>query len=181
MKRWSAACGIIRRGTPAQMGLPTFLKFKRRQQVIKNILRTILDRVLQEAQRVERLSKNVDLTKAYEIILPEFDVEDNQTMGTGISYLMQGLTAAKSAGWISSETAMTLLFKFCDIEIDINEEQERIKDDQQEQQGTLTITLPKGQQPIARGADQTQQPAESPELAGKIKGNTVGGVGPGGW
>lgn len=175
------------RATATQMGLPTFLKFKRRQGIIKNILRTILDRVLQEAQRVGRLSSNIDITKAYDLIFPEFDVEDNQEMGTAISYLMQGLTAARGAGWISNETAMKVLFKFCDMEIDINEEQERIAADSQQHPAmkqpvarAASAGQPEGEsQP--RGPDQTQQPKESPMLAGKIKGNTIGGVGPGGW
>lgn len=115
------------RATATQMGLPTFLKFKRRQQVLKNILRAVLDRVLREAQRVGRLGKHVDLTKAYEILFPEFDHEDNQELGTAVNYLTQGLAVAKDAGWISDETAMQILFKFCDMEVDMNEERERIK------------------------------------------------------
>jgi hypothetical protein len=44
---------------------------------------------------------------------------------------MQGMTAARSAGWISDETAMKVLFQFCDLEIDIHEEQARIKANQE--------------------------------------------------
>lgn len=170
------------RATSQQMGLPTFLKFKRRQNVIKNVLRTILDRVLQEAQRVGKLSNNIDITKAYDLIFPEFDVEDNQELGTAISYLMQGLSTAKTAGWISDETAMKVLFKFCDMEIDINEEKARIQAGQV-QKVKQPVERPAGaEQPgIVRGPDETQQPTESPMLRGKIKGNTIGGVGPGGW
>jgi hypothetical protein len=46
-------------------------------------------------------------------------------MGSAINSLMQGLTAAKGAGWISDETAMQVLFKFCDLEIDVTEEKRR--------------------------------------------------------
>jgi hypothetical protein len=186
------------RATATQMGLPTFLKFQRRQKVIKNILCTILDRVLLEAQRVGKLSKNLDIRKAYDVIFPEFDHEDNQELGTAISYLMQGLSAAKAAGWISNETAMKILFKFCDLEIDINDELARIAADAQEKgQAPATgdgdararrVNLAPGSsdddggrdsQP--RSPDETEQPAESAMLKGKIKGNTIGGVGPGGW
>ncbi len=168
------------RATATQMGLPTFLKFKLRQGIMRNVLRAILDRVLQEAQRVGRLSSNIDITKAYELIFPEFDVEDNQEMGTALSYLMQGMTSAKAAGWISDETAMKLLFKFCDMEVDINEERARIA--AQQVRRTLTPTLPKEMQPSeTHNPDETEQPAESPMLKGKMKGNTIGGVGPGGW
>lgn len=172
------------RATATQMSLPTFLKFKLRQSMMRNILRTILDRVLQEAQRVGRLSSNVDISKAYELIFPEFDVEDDQLVGTAINQLMQGLTAAKGAGWISDETAMKVLFKFCDMEIDVNEERERIAA-QQGQPGAQTQpkmpTLQPGAEQRTSGPDETEQPAESAELKGKIKGNTTGGVGPGGF
>ncbi len=42
------------RATAAEMGLPTLLKFQRRQYVMRALLRTILDRVLQEACKAKR-------------------------------------------------------------------------------------------------------------------------------
>lgn len=168
------------RATATQMGLPTFLKFMRRQQIVKNVLRTILDRVLREAQRVGKLSAHVDVTKAYDIIFPTFDHEDNQELGTAISYLMQGMSAAKTAGWISDETAMKVLFQFCGLEIDINEEKARILAQQQpgQQAAPLTTMLPDQQ---GANPDETEQAQEDPSLANKMAGNTPGGVGPGGW
>ncbi|HEY0756896.1 MAG TPA: hypothetical protein VGD98_23285 [Ktedonobacteraceae bacterium] len=160
------------RATATQMGLPTFLKFKRRQGIIKTILRTILDRVLLEAQRAGRLSSSIEIARAYEIVFPEFDVEDNQEMGTAISYLMQGLSTAKEAGWISNETAMKVLFKFCDLEVDLHEEAERIAADQRGNAGQARSQPQQGraqaEQPL-HAANQTQQPGESPELADKLK------------
>ena len=113
----------------------------------------------------------MDISRAYELIFPEFDVEDNQEMGTAIAQLMAGMTSAKAAGWISDETAMKILFKFADMEVDIIEERERIAA-QQGQLGTQPgmPTLQPGQQANAAGPDETEQPAESKELAGKIKG-----------
>jgi hypothetical protein len=75
---------------------------------------------------------------------------------------------------------MQLLFKFCDLEVDIKEEQARIQAEQEQRQVQLPQAEP-GQTGQAHGPDETQQPEESPELRGKIKGNTIGGVGPGGW
>jgi hypothetical protein len=119
------------RATATQMGLPTFLKFLRRQQVVKNILRTILDRVLLEAQLAGRLAQSVDIPKAYDILFPEFDHEDNQELATAVQFLTQGLNTAHQAGWISNETAMQLLFQFCGREVDINEEKARIRAEKQ--------------------------------------------------
>ena len=128
-----------------------------------------------EAQRVGRLSRTVDIPKAYDLIFPEFDHEDNQEMGTAISYLMQGLTAARGAGWISNETAMKVLFKFCELEIDINEEADRIAAEQGQQRARTTRApgIKRTEPGQVHGPDETQQPRESPELAGKIKGNTL--------
>ena len=39
---------------------------------------------------------------------------------------MQGLNTARAQGWISNETAMQLLFQFCNKEIDVHEEMARI-------------------------------------------------------
>ncbi|HEY3993928.1 MAG TPA: hypothetical protein VGM01_13760 [Ktedonobacteraceae bacterium] len=75
-------------------------------------MRTLLDRVLQEAQCVGRLSQNGGITQSYDLIFPEFDSEDSQEMGTAISYLMQGMTAAKGAGWISREQRQKPLLSF---------------------------------------------------------------------
>jgi hypothetical protein len=144
------------------------------------VLRTILDRVLREAQRVGKLSPNVDVSKAYDIIFPEFDHEDNQELGTAISYLMQGLSGAKTAGWISDETAMQLLFQFCGMEIDVNEEKARILAQKQPGQRPppLATMMPAQQaQQQSDNPDETEQAKEDPMLAG----NTIGGVGPGGW
>lgn len=115
------------RATATEMGLPTFLKFQRRQNVIRNILRTILDRVIVEAQRVGKLSQSIDPCDAYDILFPEFDIGDTQLTSTALSYLVTAMIGAKSAGWISDETAMKLLFKYANEEIDVHTELEAIK------------------------------------------------------
>lgn len=114
------------RATAAEMGLPTFLKFQRRQKYIKIILRAILDRVLQEKIKAHQLPETLDIASAYDIIFPEFDQSSNQELGTALSYLMSGLTAAKQNGWISDETAMQTVFKFLGEEINLHEEREKI-------------------------------------------------------
>jgi len=166
------------RATASQMGLPTFLKFQRRQQIVKNVLRTMLDRVLREAQRVGKLAPTVDVSKAYDLVFPEFDHEDNQELGTAIQMLTQGLHTAREASWISDETAMQLLFQFCGLEIDIHEEQARIQAQQQRKTAPLPTVLPGSQQ---AGSEASERTRADPLLAGQMSGTTSGGVGPGGW
>ncbi|HKV59741.1 MAG TPA: hypothetical protein VJO32_15730, partial [Ktedonobacteraceae bacterium] len=113
------------RATAAEMGLPTFLKFQRRQYVMRAMLRTILDRVLSEARKAGRLAAGIDTQ--YDIIFPEIDVADNQTLASAAQMLVSALTVAKAQGWVSDETAMRLLFQFAGEEIDLSEEQARIR------------------------------------------------------
>lgn len=112
------------RATAAEMGLPTLLKFQRRQHIVKYMLRTILERVLLEARKVGALSEKID--SSYEIIFPEIDVDDHQTLAGATQTLISALSAAKAQGWVSDETAMRLLFQFAGEEMDIAQEQQRI-------------------------------------------------------
>lgn len=112
------------RATAAEMGLPTLLKFQRRQQMVKYMLRSILDRVLLEARKAGRLSADLDTT--YEVIFPEIDVDDHQTLAGATQTLVTALSAAKAQGWVSDETAMRLLFQFAGEEVDLAQEQARI-------------------------------------------------------
>lgn len=111
--------------TATQMALPTLLKFQRRQKSMDVILHCILDRVIAEAKKAGTLP--VGASDKYDIIFPELDAADNQLVGTGLSYLMQAMTAAKGQGWISDETAMTLMYKFANVEINVQEEMDRIR------------------------------------------------------
>lgn len=113
------------RATAAEMGLPTLLKFQRRQRLIRRIVRTILDRVIVEAQQAGRLAKDIDTS--YDVTFPEIDVEDNQQLATSVNYLVNALVTARQQGWLSDETAMRLLFKFAGEEVDVHSELERVK------------------------------------------------------
>ncbi len=113
------------RATASEMGLPTFLKFQRRQLMMRAMLRAILDRVLTEARKAGRLSEQIDAH--YDILFPDIDVADNQTLASATQLLVSALTVAKEQGWVSDETAMRLLFQFAGEEIDTSEEQARIR------------------------------------------------------
>lgn len=126
------------RATAAEMGLPTFLKFLRRQHVLRAMLRVILDRVVLEARKAKRLARDCDMH--YDILFPDIDVADHQTLASATQLLVTALTTAKQQGWVSDETAMRLLFQFAGEEIDIHEEQARVR----------TATPPQAAQPTAR-------------------------------
>ena len=116
------------RATATEMGLPTLLKFQRRQHMMKFILRTILDRVLLEARKTGEIKEGTDTS--YEIIFPEIDVDDHATLAASAQTLVSALSAAKAQGWVSDETAMRLLFQFAGEEIDIAEERARMRQEE---------------------------------------------------
>ena len=113
------------RATASEMSLPTLLKFKRRQRIVRYMLTAILDRVIKEAQRVGKLGPRQNT--AYEITFPEIDSEEHNTLAQGMNWLMPALQTAKSQGWISDETAMKIMFEYCGEEIDIHAEMAKIK------------------------------------------------------
>jgi hypothetical protein len=112
------------RATASEMSLPTLLKFKRRQRVIKYMLRCILDRVIAEARKAGRLGPDIDTS--YEITFPEIDSGEHHTLAQGMSWLVPALQTARQQRWISDETAMRIMFEYCGEEVDIQEELARI-------------------------------------------------------
>lgn len=91
---------------------------------MRSLLRAILNRVIEEAQNAHVLSRDIDT--GYDIVFPEIDVADHQTLANATQILVNALTVAKTQGWISDETAMRLMFQFAGEDIDIHEELARI-------------------------------------------------------
>ena len=114
------------RATAAEMSLPTLLKFKRRQRVIKYMLERIIDRVILEAQNAGKLGKGTRVDTSYEITFPEIDSGEHQTLAQATNLMVTALANASARGWISDETAMKIIFEFCGEEVDIAEEMQKI-------------------------------------------------------
>ncbi len=120
--------GNANRATAAEMGLPTFRKFQRRQDQFALLLRTIVDRVLDEAVRTGTLPAGID--RSYEVRMPELAPDDNTSAATAAGTMAAALATARQQGWVSEETAMRLFYASADVEIDIHEERERIAAEQ---------------------------------------------------
>jgi hypothetical protein len=112
------------RATASEMSLPTLLKFKRRQRIMKYMLTQILDKVILEAKQVGKLGPRANTT--YEITFPEIDSGEHNALAQGMNWLVPALTTAKSQGWISDETAMKIMFEYCGEEIDIHAEMAKV-------------------------------------------------------
>lgn len=116
------------RAIAVEMGLPTLLKFQRRQHVMKYMLRAILDRVILEARKAGTLKAEIE--SGYEIIFPEIDVDDHQILASATQTLVTALSAAKAQGWVSDETAMRLFFQFAGEEVDVAQERARMQSEE---------------------------------------------------
>jgi hypothetical protein len=116
--------GETNRATAAEMGLPTFRKFQRRQDTFGLVIRAILDRVLAEAIRAGALPAGIDRT--YRVIFPELAPGDNKDLAAASAGMLQALLAAHQAGWVSRETAMRLFYGAMGEEINVEEELARI-------------------------------------------------------
>jgi len=120
--------GNANRATAAEMGLPTFRKFQRRQDQFALLLRTIIDRVLDEAVRAGTLPAGTD--RSYEVLMPELAPDDNTSAAMAAGTMAAALATARQQGWVSEETAMRLFYASADVEIDVHEERERIAAEQ---------------------------------------------------
>ncbi len=126
-----------------------FLKFQRRQHIMRSLLRTILERVLLEARKAVTPSSTID--GGYDITFPEIDVADHQTLANATQLLVTALTTAKAQGWISDETAMRMMFQFAGEDLDVYEEQARIQKEPQTWQTPPTPrTSAQAREPLPR-------------------------------
>ena len=151
--------------TAAEMGLPTVLKFQRRQKKMESILKVILDRVIAEAKKAGTLAQGVN--EAYDIIFPQLDSTDHQQLATATNLMVTALTQAKLNGWVSDETAMRLVFQFAGEEINVHDEEARIEQDPPIAAGPAVKVSKKNSKGQPAGA----QPAPSPTatLQRKVK------------
>ncbi len=117
--------GDVNRATAAEMDLPTLKRYQRRQDYLKIIFTTLLDRVITEAQSAGSLPRTIDTS--YDIVFPSLTVEDSQAIGMAAYRMSQGLQTARSLGLVSAETASKLFFDSCRVEIDHHQEWDRLK------------------------------------------------------
>ena len=147
------------RATASEMSLPTLLKFKRRQRVIKYMLQRIIDRVILEARKAGKLGPKIDTS--YEITFPEIDSGEHQTLAQGTNLMVTALANAAARGWVSNETAMRIMFEFCGEEVDVAEELQKISAEQAAKLQALQAMQQRAPVPNQRSIDQQQALADA--------------------
>ncbi|HLJ68081.1 MAG TPA: hypothetical protein VKX16_12040 [Chloroflexota bacterium] len=116
--------GDVNRATAAEMGLPVIKKYQRRQDYLGHILRSILDRLIAEAQHAGTLPRTIDTD--YTIRFPALEPDDAQAQGTASFRMAQALAIGLQNGIVSRETASRIFFDYAREEVDANAERERL-------------------------------------------------------
>jgi hypothetical protein len=163
--------GDVNRATAAEMGLPTYRKFQRRQDEVGGMLRAIMDRVLDEAVKAGKLGANTD--RSYRILFPELAPGDNAVAAQAVAGMLPALLSAHQAGWMSRETGMRLLYEMAGQDVNVEAEIERVAAEQAQQaphlQGVRALNAPAPLPAPGPGAarDGTPYPAPNPPLQPK--------------
>jgi hypothetical protein len=110
------------RATAGEMSLPTIKKYKRRQDLMAHILRTVLQRVILEKQNRGLLPKSADTEINF--AFPDIDTDDNLQLGQASFYVARALAIAKGQGWVGDETAARLFFESLGEDVDAGHEVE---------------------------------------------------------
>ena len=106
------------------MGLPVLKRYSRRQDYLGYVLRTVLDRVIIEAQNARKLPRTIDTD--YEIRFPGLLPEGEADGGIAAWHMAQALDIARSLNIVSRETASRMFFAATREEVDAHAELERI-------------------------------------------------------
>jgi hypothetical protein len=152
--------GDVNRATAAEMGLPVLKKYQRRQDVLRFILSSLIDRVIDEAQKAGTLPRTIDT--GYAIVFPDLKAEATKDIGTAAWHMSSALQTGMQLGLVSRETASAIFFQSCRMEVDHNEEWDRIDGDKREMAtagGSAASGHPLGTHPMNQAAAGATPPA----------------------
>jgi len=109
-EHYLAEGGNANRATAAEMGLPSIKRFQRRQQLFRAVLSSIVNRVLDEAQRVGRLGPRVD--RSFSVQFEELSTSPLPDLATTVARLSTALATASDRGWVTPEEARRLWWRY---------------------------------------------------------------------
>lgn len=129
--------------TAEEMGAPTMKMLEERQRFIKYMIDQMITYVIQEgrgtdSQRVKNKGKDEETEKLFEVQFPELSRKDITKTSAAFVQVVNALTTAKSQGLLSNETGMKILANsaaLLGVEIDPEEELQKVKDTKQEEDG----------------------------------------------
>ena len=109
-EHYLAEGGNANRATAAEMGLPAMMRFKRRQELLRSILTTIVSRVIAEAVRAGRLGPRVN--RAILVQFEELTTSPLDHVADAVGRLSSALAIASEHGWVNQQEARRLWWRF---------------------------------------------------------------------
>lgn len=107
------------RATAAEMGLPTVRRFRRRQELLRQVLVRIVSRALDERQRAGAIGPRTD--RSFRVEFDELQEVDRRAAGQMAAMFANALATAEDRGWIDSAAARELFYRFLGEELRIND------------------------------------------------------------
>jgi hypothetical protein len=102
--------GNANRATAAEMGLPAIKRFQRRQELLREIVRRLVDRALDEEVRVGRLGPRAD--RSFAVEFDELGEARAGELGPALSSFTAALATAADRGWVTPDEARRLWWRF---------------------------------------------------------------------
>lgn len=127
---WFGEGSDVNLATAEVMSIPTVRMIKRKQKVIKNMLKKIAQFVLQCA--VDKKAIALSDGEYFDIEVSMFDVErkDSAVIGNAFVQIVTALKVATQSGWVTDENAKKIIdgiLGMLGVEVDPNEKVEDIK------------------------------------------------------
>jgi hypothetical protein len=144
------------------MGLPVLKKYQRRQDYLKHVLSSLLERVIGEAQIAGALPRTIDTS--FEIRFPLLEPENAKDTGNAAWAMAQGLQIARSLGLVSQESAVQLFFDAAREAVDVGDELKKL-DNEKAVQGVAPVVpaTAAGAGVTSHGSKPNRSPAEKPK------------------
>jgi hypothetical protein len=154
--------GDVNRATAAEMGLPVLKKYQRRQDYLKHVLSSLLERVIGEAQLAGTLPRTIDTS--FEIRFPLLEPENAKDTGNAAWAMAQGLQIARSLGLVSQESAVQLFFDAAREAVDVGDELHKLETEKSVQ-GVAPVVpaTAAGAGVTSHGSKPNRSPAEKPK------------------
>jgi len=102
--------GNANRATAAEMGLPAIKRFQRRQEILRDLLRRVVERVLDEQARVGRIGPRAD--RSFAVEFDELGDARPGELGAALGGFTGALATAADRGWVTPQEARRLWWRF---------------------------------------------------------------------
>ena len=102
-EHWYGGADDVNRATAQQMGIPTFKRYRGRQNMTRRMIETMVTFQLNHARDAGKISD--EQSKNYKVILPVISTDDYATITKALRELAGALLIAQDKEWVSDDQA----------------------------------------------------------------------------